>query len=242
LKKIAKIFTLVIFLSLTAAGVRQAHAIPALQLSDTFGSLETIFDGGLLDSNPLDGVISYSDLTGTFDNFSVVISVGITKPVLGSASRPHLDLNSVNVTNVMGSAADTLTIKFTDTDFTTLDPSISSITTRIGGTSGGAVTFDSYFDNGNAAFATTTQLASLGSFSGAFSQSVHTSLASLSPAPTNPYSMTLVTTVTNPATSMGGARVSSYDAEVTVPEPGTLLLLGSGLLGLGLFGRKRING
>ncbi|MCP3676945.1 MAG: PEP-CTERM sorting domain-containing protein, partial [Deltaproteobacteria bacterium] len=25
-----------------------------------------------------------------------------------------------------------------------------------------------------------------------------------------------------------------------VPEPGTLLLLGSGLLGLGLFGRKRM--
>ena len=196
----------------------------------------TVTDNGVGDSNSLVGFINYSPIVSPFANFAAAVSLGTTKPLIGSADAPHLDLASVNV-NSYGASADMLTIKFTDTDFTDLAPVATGFMSEIGGVTNGTVTYATYFDNSNAAFGTATLLSNLGSFSGgAFSSSAYASLASLSPAPAGPYSLTLVTTV---AHSAGMGKITSYNASVSVPEPGTLLLLGSGMLGFAFLKRRK---
>ena len=235
MKKTAKIIALVAFMSITTAGTRQAHAISMLSVDDGT-TFVTVTDNGAGDNNALVGFIEYSAPFGTFANFAAAVSLGTTKPLIGSAEAPHLDLASVDVSS-FGAAEDTLTIKFTDTDFADLASGITGLRSEIGGVTDGTVTYATYFDNSNTAFGTATLLSDLGAFSGgAFSDTAYASLGSLSPTPAGPYSLTLVTTVAHTA---GTGKITSYNATVAVPEPGTLLLLGSGMLGFAFMRRRK---
>jgi len=216
-------------------GAGQANAIPMLSMDDGT-TFVTIVDNGAGDTNALAGSINYSAPVGTFSNYSIVISVGTTKPLIGSPEQPHLDLASVNVTS-FGATSDVLTIKFTDTDFSNPSPAVMGLVSEIGGVTDGTVTFATYYDTSNAAFGEANPLSSLGPYSGgAFSGQDYVSLASLSPTPADPYSITLVTTVSNGG---GGGMITSYNASVDVPEPSALLLLGSGMLGFAFIRRRK---
>jgi hypothetical protein len=194
----------------------QAYAVPMLQLSSG-GSTVTIT------GDPMTGIATYY---GSVGNFFLNLTGGFTYPTLGAQTVPQLDLVSFNASSTAGG---TLTIKFTQTDFSNLSGNPFLIDSAIGGVTQGTVSYQSYFDASNTAFGTASLLGNLGPYSGAFSGSSLDNVTA-----TGLYSLTLVTTITHAG---GGSfpQASSFNATLRVPEPGTVTLLGSVLLGIGLL-------
>lgn len=194
----------------------QAYAVPMLQLSS---GADTVTITG--DSTT--GVVTYS---GSIGNFILNLTGGYTYPALGAQTLPYMDLVSFNASSTAGG---TLTIRFSQTDFSNLSGSPFLIGSAIGGVTQGTVSYQSYFDASNTAFGTANLLGDLGPYSGAFSGSSLDNMTT-----TGVYSLTLVTTITHAG---GGSfpQASSFNATLRVPEPGTVTLLGAVLLGIGLF-------
>ena len=195
------------------------QALPTLRLHDVgTDQTVTVADGSPLDSTAAAGAVTYNYSLGTF---LINVTTGITYPILGSPTKPHLDLNSVNVSSP---GAGSLEIMFSETGYSS-SASLVQFLSHIGGTvaylKGSSVAFNLYASNSNMLFDTSTPVFTSGKFGpGAFSSE---SLDAFSP--TGPYSLTLKATITH-----SGLGVSSFDYNVEVPEPAPLALISLGFI------------
>ena len=214
---------LVLAMALALVTATSTEAAQMLTLTSGLTSV-TITDNGAGDVNPSVGAITFIGSVGAFNALNV--STGVSKPILGSAANPFMDLNSVNISS---SGGGTLVIDHFDDGFTGL----TNFSMAIGGVAGlggagGALTYSAFFNQG----AGNVLIDTLGPFSGAFSGT-----GGGGPTTLTPYSLTQRVTIVHGAGTVG----TSFNATL-IPEPATLALFGLGLIGVGFAtSRRRLN-
>ncbi len=181
----------------------------------------TIQDQGPMDNNGIPGIIGFS---GSLGGISVQVS-GQSKPVLGSASSPELQLNLSSATTISGGG---VSILLTDTDFSA---NLPTAMLAVSGGTGGSLNFRSWGDSANQEFGMGFDTGSSLGQTGTFSDSVQTSISN------SVGSLTMRMDIGLADAAQSASNVSSNLS--LVPEPGTVSLLGFGLAGLAMIGRRR---
>ena len=203
-----------------------AHAL-SLKVSSGGDSVTCLGDPGCGGGA---GVVGYSTLFGgsPIGNFNAIGITGFGPNIYETFDHPKLDLDGL----VRSTEAGTLTIELSEVGFTANPPStVKGFERLLTGLTGGTVTVDYFIDLGNNLFGTATSLGSL-SGTGLIGES-----NSLPLIPSSPYSLTIVAQIIHT-----GATITSFDTQlVAAPEPSTIFLFGSGLVGLAAWRMRKNN-
>jgi PEP-CTERM motif len=173
----------------------------------------------------VNGIITYHGPVGP--TFTANIATGMSKPNIGPAG---VELSQVSVTSV---AAGELHVFLTDTDFLFGGAEGPlTLANDWAGMSDGSVEAVGGVDFFNREVAGDMGTPIQGPFGpGAFSDAASVGFVGTG----SPFSITEAVVVQH----TGGGQVTSFNmATYVTPEPGTLLLLGSGLMGLAFYGRR----
>lgn len=198
---------------------QSSYAVAKLSLSDGSKTIE-VSDGDSNDARGESGIVSFQESFGEFS----YLDLAVTGSVYGSASYPQMDLSA----SILGSSGSgTLTIWFSETGF---GPTSGYFKTEVSGITDGSTSFNSYLDQANSLYGTSTTLASIGSISG----SVNSGNYALS----NPYSLSTKATVTHG----DGMNATSFGMNVVAaPEPvsSALFLIGGAFMGARHYIRRK---
>ena len=205
-------------------GASVAHALPTMTISAPGETDIVVEDGGVGDTDgAANGRILFNVDIGSFIS---VGSAAFTKPFLGTDA-----LQIDTAFTAVSSAPGDLTVTFSETDFKL--NGTPTFLSSIGGTTDGEVTYQTYVDDSNALNGQAVQVGDLGPFTTLAFSGLDTGSATVS----TPFSMTQVINVSHDRA--GRTDITTGDANLRVPVPATLGLLGVGLIGLGWLGRRR---
>lgn len=175
---------------------------------------------------------------GALGIFNVVVTVGTSSPIIGRPDFAMLDLMSININSVADSTPHTLRILISDNNYTGFLSynNIFPYQFIVGGITSGIVNLQAYLDDLNTIFGAATSLGSLGPFIEGTYGSVFSGAIEGQVSASSSFSLTILADVIHE-----NAGATSFNASVhAVPEPTTIILFGSGLIGMGILSPKKI--
>jgi len=220
-------------------GMATSASAMSLRLTTGDGATITLTDGGT-------GLVSFN---GTLGSFFLNISTGSLDHVIALNT---LDLLSGNKSGaVLSAAAGTITVELSEQNYNSGSVPAVNAHFGIGGTTQGVIDYAAYLDASNTLFGTNALIGSGsdGTFGTAlpiktaFDYSSPNAVESISGL----YSLTEIVTISHQGYISGSTTINSttsFDGQVSttpVPEPGTMMLVGLGMLGMAVYGKRRQN-